>query len=97
MWALAGMHSMAYRREMELTSIKVSKDVRDRVSRLARQRGVSQHVYLDGLLREAEETEFWRQMAQATAQEYRSAVTEDGDQLNEDYDLEESRIRGEER
>lgn len=82
---------------MSLTTIKVSKELRDRVSRLAHQRRMSQHAYLDQLLQEAEEKEFWRRMAEVSAEGYQSAVEEDGDELNEDYDLEERLIRDEER
>lgn len=82
---------------MSHTSIKVSKELRDRVSRLAHQQHMSQHAYLDQLLREAEEKEFWKRMAVVNAEDYQSAVEEDGDQLNEDFDLEESLIRDEER
>jgi len=82
---------------MSLTSIKVSKELRDRVSKLAHQHRMSQHAYLDQLLQEAEEKEFWRRMAEVSAEGYRSAVEEDGDQLDEDYDFEESLIEDEER
>ncbi|MFT3874949.1 MAG: CopG family transcriptional regulator [Propioniciclava sp.] len=82
---------------MSLTSIKVSKELRDRVSRLAHDRGMSQHAYLDQLLREAEERDFWARMADTGADEYRAALAEDGDQLGDDYDDEESLIRAEER
>lgn len=81
---------------MSLTSIKVSKELRDRVSKLAQQRSMSQHAYLDQLLQEAEEKEFWRRMADVGAADYHLALDEDGDELNEDYDAEESLIRDEE-
>lgn len=86
----------AYPRGMGLTSIKVSRDLRDRVSRLARQRRMSQHAYLDQLLQEAEENEFWRRMAEVSAEDYQSAIADDRDHLNEDYDVEEALIRDEE-
>lgn len=82
---------------MTLTSIKVSKDLRDRVSRLARRRSMSQHAYLEQLLSEAEEQEFWARMAEMDAAEHQSALEQDGDQLSEDYELEEELIESEER
>lgn len=94
---LVGMLLYAYHKSMSLTTIKVTKDVRDRVSKLARLQHMSQHAYLDQLLREAEEKAFWRGMAEASAEEYDQALAEDGDALNEDYALEESVIEAEER
>ncbi|WP_120002951.1 hypothetical protein [Nesterenkonia muleiensis] len=70
---------------MALTSIKVSKELRDQVSRLAQQQRMSQHAYLDQLLQEAEEKEFWRRMAEVSAEDYESAVKEDGDHRSPDY------------
>lgn len=40
---------------------------------------------------------FWDRMAEASAAEYHQALTADGDELNEDYSLEESTIEAEER
>ncbi|WP_150460794.1 hypothetical protein [Nesterenkonia ebinurensis] len=81
---------------MSLTSIKVPQELRDRVSRLAHQRRMSQHANLNQLLKEAEEKESWRRMATTSAHEYRDAFEEDGNQLDEDYDAEESTLLGEE-
>ena len=94
---LVGTLITAYHKSMSLTTIKVTKDVRDRVSRLARLQRMSQHAYLDQLLREAEEKAFWHRMAEANAEEYHQALAADGDALNEDYALEESVIEAEER
>lgn len=81
-----------------MTTIKVPKAVRDRVSRLAQQHRMTQHAYLDQLLREAEEKEFWRRMtAIGGPAEYRRILTEDGDLPDEDFSVEEDAILAEER
>lgn len=81
---------------MNRTSINVSEATRERLNRLARGRGMSQHTYLDQLLKEAEEAEFWRRMAEVSAEDYHHEVAADGDGLDEDYSLEEAEIRAEE-
>lgn len=75
-----------------MTSIKVPAELRDRVSRLAAKRHLSQHAYLDQLVQGAEEAEFWSQMARASATEYAEALAEDGDVLNEDFALEDAAL-----
>lgn len=80
-----------------LTTIKVTKEFRDRLNRLAKLQRMSQHAYLDQLLREAEEKVFGHRMAEASAEEYHQKVEADGDALGGDYSLEEATIVAEER
>jgi predicted transcriptional regulator len=72
----------------DMTTIKVSRQVREKISALASGRGVTQNALLADLLEHEADREFWLGLAAIAPGEYRAAIAEDGDSLDSDFGFE---------
>ncbi|MDR0847962.1 MAG: hypothetical protein LBN10_02775 [Propionibacteriaceae bacterium] len=79
-----------------LTSIKVPIEVRNQLRDAAIRAGTTQSGLVEVLLNRFADELFWKQMEETSAQEYHTMLAADGDELNEDYTLEDALIDAEE-
>ncbi|WP_062520438.1 hypothetical protein [Demequina silvatica] len=77
----------------DMTTIKVRRSTRARVSELAGERGVTQSELLDQLLDHEAEREFWVGLSRLTPEAYRAALAEDDDHVDMGFGLEDSPTR----
>jgi hypothetical protein len=80
----------------EKTTVTIPRPLQKRIATLARNEGKTQPELIMDLVRMREDQTFWAAMRSITPQEYRAAMLADGDNLNEDYDLENQPIAVEE-
>lgn len=78
------------------TTVTIPKPLHKRISDLAKAEGKSQPALIADLVRMREDQTFWATMRRITPEEYRAALRADGDELDEDYSLENAPIAAEE-
>lgn len=82
---------------MTSTTIKVASATHDRLRRLAKASGMTQGEYIEALLDQREEADFWQAIEALDSTEVRAAIASDGDEPSEDYGLEDETMARDER
>lgn len=77
---------------MTSTTIKVGSATHDRLRRLAKASGMTQGEYIESLLDQREEADFWQAIEALDPAEVREAVAADGDEASDDYRVEDNAL-----
>lgn len=78
------------------TTVTIPKPLQKRLASLAQTEGKSQPALIEALVKMREDQTFWAAMRGITPESYQAALRADGDQLREDYSLENEPIAAEE-
>lgn len=82
---------------MASTTIKVASATHDRLRRLAKVSGMTQGEYIELLLDQREEADFWQAVEALDPAEVGAAVAADGDTVSDYYRLEDQPLARDER